>query len=221
MNYECGDSLKNAISEQLARFFIRTSSEGDLRAAAVAITIVDAGIGADIPGIDDPQSWSNEAALLLTRRSEKLRNHPGQWAFPGGRVEPGETINQAALREMHEEVGLDLSETAILGCLDDFVTRSGFVMTPVVVWAGACSQIDFNPDEVASVHRIPLAEFMREDAPKLDVVDSSEHPVLRMPVGLEAIATPTAALIYQFREVCLKGLDTRVAHFEQPQFAWK
>ena len=66
-----------------------------------------------------------------------------------------------------------------------------------------------------------MTEFMREDAPKLDAVDSSEHPVLRMPVGLEAIATPTAALIYQFREVCLKGLDTRVAHFEQPQFAWK
>jgi len=122
---------------------------------------------------------------------------------------------------MHEEVGLDLPEGAVLGYLDDFVTRSGFVMTPVVVWAGSCAQMDFNPDEVASVHRIPLTEFMREDAPKLDVVDSSEHPVLRMPVGLEAIATPTAALIYQFREVCLKGLDTRVAHFEQPQFAWK
>jgi hypothetical protein len=122
---------------------------------------------------------------------------------------------------MHEEVGLDLPETAVLGYLDDFVTRSGFVMTPVVVWAGSCAQMDFNPDEVASVHRIPLTEFMREDAPKLDAVDSSEHPVLRMPVGLEAIATPTAALIYQFREVCLKGLDTRVAHFEQPQFAWK
>ena len=205
MIYECGDELKNAIAEQLARFVIRKSTQADLRSAAVAITIVDVGMGADIPGIDVPHSWSNEAALLLTRRSEKLRNHPGQWAFPGGRVEAGETINQAALREMHEEVGLDLPETAVLGYLDDFVTRSGFVMTPVVVWAGSCAQMDFNPDEVASVHRIPLAEFMREDAPKLDVVDSSEHPVLRMPVGLEAIATPTAALIYQFREVCLRA----------------
>ena len=196
MSYECNDELQNAISKQLARFAIQTTSQADLSSAAVAITIVDVGMGADIPGIDVPNSWSNEAALLLTRRSEKLRNHPGQWAFPGGRVEPGESIVEAALREMHEEVGLDLPAAAVLGCLDDFVTRSGFVMTPVVVWAGSCAQIDFNPDEVASVHRIPLAEFMREDAPKLDVVDSSEHPVLRMPVGLEAIATPTAALIY-------------------------
>ena len=145
-----------------------------------------------------PHSWSNEAALLLTRRSEKLRNHPGQWAFPGGRVEAGETINQAALREMHEEVGLDLPESAVLGYLDDFVTRSGFVMTPVVVWAGSCAQMDFNPDEVASVHRIPLAEFMREDAPKLDVVDSSEHPCCACPWVWRRLQRPQPRLFISF-----------------------
>ena len=81
MIYECGDELKNAIGEQLGRFAIRTSSQANLRSAAVAITIVDVGMGADIPGIDVPHSWSNEAALLLTRRSEKLRNHRGNGHF--------------------------------------------------------------------------------------------------------------------------------------------
>ena len=78
-----------------------------------------------------------------------------------------------------------------------------------------------NPGEVASVHRIPLSEFLRQDAPLLEAMTGSEHPVLRMPVGSDFIAAPTAALIYQFREVCLLGRHTRVAHFEQPQFAWR
>jgi 8-oxo-dGTP pyrophosphatase MutT (NUDIX family) len=221
MSFQCDDELRHSITDQLLRFSKQTSTQPNLRSAAVALTIIDEGMGAEIAGIDAPDTWSNEAALLLTRRSEKLRNHPGQWAFPGGRVEPGESIVEAALREMHEEVGLDLPESAVLGRLDDFVTRSGFVMAPVVVWAGSWGNLNFNLDEVASVHRIPLREFMRDDAPRLDQVTSSEYPVLRMPVGSEAIATPTAALIYQFREVCLQGRSTRVAHYEQPEFAWK
>jgi 8-oxo-dGTP pyrophosphatase MutT (NUDIX family) len=221
MRIECNDSFKQSIQTALHAFTTHKSADEGLRAAAVALAVLDVGMGADIPGIEAPLRWSNEAALLLTRRSSTLRNHPGQWAFPGGRVEEGETIIEAALREMHEEVGLELPHSAVLGCLDDFVTRSGFVMTPVVVWAGARDRIDFDPSEVASIHRIPLSEFLREDAPRLDQVATSEHPILRMPVGWEAIATPTAAIIYQFQQVCIKGRNTRVGHFEQPQFAWK
>ena len=77
-----------------------------------------------------------------------------------------------------------------------------------------------NPAEAASAHCIPLAEFLRTDAPLLEPVDTSPHPVLRMPVGDDWIAAPTAAIIYQFREVCLLGNATRVAHYEQPTFAW-
>jgi hypothetical protein len=109
----------------------------------------------------------------------------------------------------------------VLGRLDDFATRSGFVITPVVVWAGAHPPLSLNRAEVQSVHRIPLAEFLRADAPWLDDLPGSEHPVLRMPVGDSWIAAPTAALIYQLRELCLLGRATRVAHFEQPLFAWK
>ncbi len=122
---------------------------------------------------------------------------------------------------MSEEVGLQLDESAVLGRLDDFSTRSGFVMTPVVVWAGPARSIAANPDEVASIHRIPLSEFMRSDAPLLETVPDSPQPVLRMPVGDRWIAAPTGAILYQFREVCMAGRHIRVSHFEQPGFAWK
>lgn len=217
----CDETLKDRISANLRAFDVRTASGSDLRRAAVAITVTDEGLGADLPGIDDPDQWSANAALLLTRRSAKLRNHPGQWAFPGGRLDAGETLIEAALREMREEVFVDVPEAAVLGVLDDFVTRSGFAMTPVIVWGGANLQARPNPDEVASIHRIPLQEFLRDDAPILEEAETSEHPVLRMPVGTDWIAAPTAALIYQFREVCLAGRHTRVAHYEQPEFAWR
>ena len=108
-----------------------------------------------------------------------------------------------------------------MGRLDTFVTRSGYAITPVVVWAGAARSLRPNPAEVASIHRIPVAEFLRADAPILEALEGSAHPVLKMPVGDNWIAAPTAALIYQFREVCVLGRAPRVAHFEQPRFAWK
>jgi len=209
---------------------IRTNLDGfapniakidDAHHAAVAITVTDVAYGAGLPGLPTFDRWQSTAALMLTRRSAKLRNHPGQWAFPGGRLDPGETPVQTALREMREEVYVGLDADRVLGRLDDFVTRSGFVMTPIVVWGGPGIRATANPEEVQSIHRIPLQEFLREDAPILETVASSEHPVLRMPVGEDYIAAPTAALIYQFREVCLLGRATRVAHFEQPEFAWR
>jgi 8-oxo-dGTP pyrophosphatase MutT (NUDIX family) len=218
---QCDDELKDTIRDHLASFPVRAAQVDDAHHAAVAITVTDTGHGADLPGLPRHQDWNTTAALLLTRRSAHLRNHPGQWAFPGGRLDTGETPIATALREMHEEVALDIEEGQVLGRLDDFVTRSGFVMTPIVVWAGPGAKTSPNPGEVASVHRIPLSEFLRQDAPLLEAMTGSEHPVLRMPVGSDFIAAPTAALIYQFREVCLLGRHTRVAHFEQPQFAWR
>ena len=220
-SFVCNDDLRAVIAQRLEQFPVRRTESSDLRAAAVAVLITDVGPGADVSGIQDQRSWSDQAALLLTRRAATLRHHPGQWAFPGGRVEAGESLVEAALREMHEEVGVAVSATSVLGCLDDFVTRSGFAMTPVVVWGGSGLTTRSDLAEVASVHRIPLSEFCRNDAPRLSYTDSSDHPVLRMPVGNDAIAAPTAALIYQFREVCLMDRVTRVAHFEQPEFAWR
>jgi 8-oxo-dGTP pyrophosphatase MutT (NUDIX family) len=215
------DPLRQRIARHLQAFELRAADAGGLRAAAVAVAIADEGTGADFPGVRQPTGWSTEAALLLTKRAGELRNHAGQWALPGGRIDAGETPEQAALRELHEEVGLQLGEDSLLGRLDDFVTRSGYVITPVLVWAGAARDLVPNPQEVRSIHRIPVDEFLRVDAPMLEQRTDSEHPVLRMPVGHSWIAAPTAAVLYQFRELCLCGRPTRVAHFEQPHFAWK
>ena len=118
-------------------------------------------------------------------------------------------------------VVVELSDSHLVGALDDFVTRSGFIMSPFVFWADKRLQPVPAPSEVASIHRIPLSEFCRDDAPRLSRVSTSVNPVLRMPVGSDSIAAPTAAIIYQLKEVCLFGRPTRVAHFEQPEFAWR
>jgi 8-oxo-dGTP pyrophosphatase MutT (NUDIX family) len=216
------DALRQQVTGRLAaRPLHHPASDGPLRTAAVALAITDEGHGAGLRGLPRHTAWSGRAALILTRRAASLRNHAGQWALPGGRLDAGETPEQTALRELAEEVGLVLDVSAVLGRLDTFVTRSGYAITPVVVWAGPARELAPNPDEVASIHRIPVAEFLREDAPILEPLAGSVHPVLKMPVGHNWIAAPTAALLFQFREVCVLGRDTRVSHYEQPRFAWK
>ena len=214
-------ALHASIQQALQGFAVQRMATTEQPRAAVALVLTDQALGPDLPAMPPPGSWSNEAALLLTRRALHLRNHAGQWALPGGRIEPGESPTEAALREVQEEIGLPLPTTQVLGCLDDYATRSGFVITPVVVWAGPVRQLQPNPDEVASIHRIALAELLRSDAPLLDANAHSPHPVLRMPLGDSWVAAPTAAFLYQFRELCLLGRATRVAHFDQPTFAWR
>ncbi|MFH0781152.1 MAG: hypothetical protein V2B20_04240 [Pseudomonadota bacterium] len=78
-----------------------------------------------------------------------------------------------------------------------------------------------NDHEVSSLHRIPCAELLRRDAPLLDESANRDRPVLFMPVGNTWIAAPTAAMLFQFREVALLGREVRVGHYEQPSFAWR
>ncbi len=220
-SYICSEYLRDEVKANLGKFTAIEAEDRQLRRASVALVIADVGLGADIQGIANPTEWSSDAAIFLTRRSANLRSHPGQWALPGGKVEAGETNVECALRELEEEVGVVISPENVLGSLDDFVTRSGFSMRPIVIWGGKGLETRINPDEVASLHRIPVSEFLRPDAPRLTKVNTSEFPILRMPVGNDVIAAPTAAIIYQFREVCVLGRPTRVAHYEQPRFAWE
>lgn len=216
----CDGQLRSQIAARLTEFETH-GSELKGRRSAVALVITDAGLGADVPGLDSQLDWSSAAALIMTRRASGLRSHAGQWACPGGRMDAGETPEETALREMREEINLALDARDVIGRLDDFATRSGYSITPVVIWAGSRGALVPNPHEVASIHRIPLTELLREDAPLLTQIPESEHPVLRMPIGESWIAAPSAALLYQFREVCLLGRHTRVEHFEQPYFAWR
>lgn len=211
--------LRASVRHRLAEFAAQRAPHGPHRAAAVAIALAEEGTGAFVPGVPQPQAWSHAPALILTRRAATLSNHPGQWALPGGRIDEGEAPEAAALRELEEEVGLRVERMEVLGLLDDYLTRSGFVITPVVVWAGAAATLVPNAAEVASIHRIPLREFMRADAPMLEPSDEPGRQILRMPVGRSWIAAPTAAVLYQFREVCIAGRATRVAGFDQPLFA--
>lgn len=217
-NFLCNAECRNLIADNLAGFEKSTLNPENLRRAAVALTIVDyRGEGGLYCLGDVPHS---SAALILTRRARGLKNHAGQWALPGGSIDPGENPVQAAFRELAEEVSLTLPAHRLLGCLDDFVTRSGFHITPVVIWGGVVEQLTKNDQEVASVHRIPCRELFRRDAPLFQRTEERARPILFMPIGDTFIATPTAAILYQFREVALSGQATRVAHFEQPFFAW-
>ncbi len=219
--YRFDESLRLCVQRNLERFEARELEPRGRVRAAVAFTLTDCTEPAGIANIAHSPARCGQAAFILTTRASKLKTHAGQRAFPGGRVDPGETPAAAALRELAEEVALDLGADRILGRLDDYPTRSGYVITPYVVWGEPGARLEPNPGEVERVHRVPLAELLRDDAPLLETIDGSEHPVLRMPLGDSWFAAPSAAIAYQFREVGLLGKPTRVAHFEQPKFAWK
>lgn len=203
-------TTRRNIAERCAAFARLPAGEPApaLKRAAVAVALTEA---------DDASSGT---ALLLTLRAAGLRAHSNQWALPGGRCDEGEAPAEAALRELHEELGLGLGADDVLGLLDDYPTRSGYLITPVVVWAGAGAALSPNPEEVASVHRIALEDIEHPDAFSFTTIPESTRRVIRFHHADDFIHAPTAALIYQFREV-LAGRDTRVAELEQPVFAWK
>jgi len=160
---------------------------------------------------------SSGAHLLVIKRAPRGLNS-GQWALPGGRVEPGESAPQAALRELHEEVGLALTEDCVVGRLDDYVTDSGFVITPIVAVAADSPKLRRNPAEVHSVHRIPLTRLTESDLPRWAVCPDGA-PLLQMPLRRNMVVhAPTGAILLQFREVALFGRKIRVADLRQPEF---
>lgn len=209
MTFHYGHSLRARIEANLQAFPHETLDDRDLRRAAVCVVIV--------------RHDSNEAAIVLTLRPEHLNRHGGQYALPGGRVDEGESPEQTALRELHEELNLLLSPVHILGRLDDYPTRSGFSISPFVMWADDPAVITPAPDEVAEVHRITMTELDDPGIPILTPAPDGGRPVLSafLPTLGHEVYAPTAAILYQFREVAGRGNHTRVAAFDQPGFAWR
>jgi 8-oxo-dGTP pyrophosphatase MutT (NUDIX family) len=193
-----------ALVAHLAGFQRVALSRPGLRAASVAVCVLIKG---------------DEPCLLITRRAEGLRNHAGQWALPGGSRDPGESVEEAALRELREETGVVASPDAVLGILDDYVTRSGFLITPVVVWGGPAGTMTRQAAEVARMYVIPLADF--DHPPRLLTIPESTAPVIQLRLLGGYVHAPTAAIIYQFCQLARHGQTIRVAHYEQPVFAWR
>ena len=204
MLYDVRVNDRAALAARVAGFERVPISRTGLRAASVAVCVL---LREDVP------------CLLITRRAAGLRNHSGQWALPGGSREPGESVPDAARRELREETGVELGAGEVLGVLDDYATRSGFLITPVVVWGGAVGALTRQAAEVARIHVIPLADFDRP--PELLRIPESPALVLRLALLDGYVYAPTAAIIHQFCQLALHGLTTRVAHFEQPVFAWR
>jgi mutator protein MutT len=207
ISYRLDEALRERVVMNLVRFERHQSVAEGLAPAAVALVLV----------ADD----TGEACFVITRRARDLRQHAGQWALPGGRLEPDETPVQAAVRELREEVGLELPEAATLGLLDDYATRSGFAITPVVVWGGPDCALAPDEREVAEIYRVPLKELDKPSVPRLRSTPDSDHPLISIPLLGTYIHAPTAAILYQLREVAMWGRSTRVAHYEQPRFAWQ
>jgi 8-oxo-dGTP pyrophosphatase MutT (NUDIX family) len=243
---ELTDGLRTSVADRLsAHDRIELPLDGR-RHAAVAIVVVDSTAGSDRtdphpfddadmrvipgyePGVDDSLHGrmvdvSGGASFVLCRRSSRLNKHAGQWALPGGRLDAGESPVDAALRETHEEVGVLFDESHVLGLLDDYATRSGYVMTPVVVWGGADVTLAPSPDEVLAAYRVGLHQLARPDSPRFVDIPESDRPVVQVPLGGDLIHAPTGAVLVQFRWLCIDGrpsIDSRVADFEQPVFAW-
>ncbi|MGH3982843.1 MAG: NUDIX hydrolase [Pseudonocardiaceae bacterium] len=194
-------SLREEIRDLLRRFPRRGIRRWGTRRVAVAITVV---------------TDRNGPGVLFTRRTAALRLHPGQYALPGGRTESGESVPNAARRELAEQLGMRLPVKSVLGLLDDYEARSGFVITPVVVWAGE------DPREAPQDDRACTVPFTDLDVePVFVAIPGSDRPVIRLPLHGEWLHAPTAAMLYQFREVVIYRRRTRVAHLDEPTFAWR
>ena len=233
------DALREQVRARLAGHDRRTVTDPTKRHAAVAVVLVDSEVGEDRVDPAPVDDWldgqplpeadldgrmvdvSGGAAFLLCRRTSRLRSHAAQWALPGGRLDPGETAVDAALRELDEEVGVGLSDSSVLGLLDDYPTRSGYVITPVVIWGGGRLDLRPAPDEVVAVYRVGLHQLQRDDSPRFITIPESPRPVVQIPLGNDLIHAPTGAVLLQLRWLCLESRHDPVDELEQPVFAWK
>ncbi len=155
-------------------------------------------------------------SFCLIKRARRGRN-AGQWALPGGKVEPGESPQDAALREASEEVGLPAG-SRVLGRLDDMATTSGFVIAPFVVAAPDGWRPRAADAEVHACFEFAVPDLLGDDVVRWATVDDGP-PLLQMHVAPGTrIHAPTGGILWQFRQTALLGQEVSLAGLRQPEF---
>jgi 8-oxo-dGTP pyrophosphatase MutT (NUDIX family) len=173
----------------------RAAPADTLRESAVLVALVDGPHGAEV---------------LLTRRSQTLTSHRGEISFPGGRVDPGETFEAAALREAHEEVALDPAVAQVRGRLDPISTMvSRSYIVPVVATLELQPSLHPAIGEVDRIMWVPLAELTRSDTFREEVwqIDGDTRPIFYFELDDETIWGATARVLHQLLRVAL-GIDS-------------
>ena len=194
-------ALRARIVANLAAFERIALDRPDLRRAAVAILV---------------SPVEGEPHYALTRRALTMRRGAGNYALPGGNCDPGEDLIDTAIREIFEELGIVVDRKGFLGFLDDFITLGGHVVTPVILWTADPVELKPDPVEVHEAWLNPLTELDHPESPMVEDDPEGGEPIRRMYARGQWINPPTAAFLYQFREVCLHGRSTRVATIGQP-----
>lgn len=195
--------LRARMAANMAGFERREIDPQGLRAAAVAILV---------------SPHRKRRTFVLTRRALTMRRNAGNFALPGGNFEPGEDAVAAAVRETAEELGVRIGREAAMGLLDDFQTLGGHRVTPVVFWCEDELAIHPDPVEVHKVWRIPLTELDHPRSPRRLPREGGGPPILQMRLAGKWVNAPTAAWLYQFREVALHGRATRLDGVGQPEW---
>jgi 8-oxo-dGTP pyrophosphatase MutT (NUDIX family) len=217
------EATREHIRANLARYGRQVTTAEGPRPAAVSVVLA--------PPVLEPAPGAAGTTFLLTRRTPRLNSHAGQYALPGGRLDLGEDALTAARRELHEELGIEAGPEQVLGVLDDLPTRSGYLVTPFVVWLGMAADLRPSPDEIAEVHHIPLGDLFagpgvggsrgaNRDLSADDLSGPSVFSLFIPTLGHDLFA-PTAAIIDHFREVALMGRPTPAVRFGEPMFARK
>ena len=198
-----------SVRQSLAEFAASDAADTSLRQAAVGIVLGE-----------DP--IDGKVRFLLTERPSTLVVHPGQYALPGGTLDPGESHLDALIREVSEEVGLTLEPGDVLGRLDDYQTRSGYAIRPYVAWTDTLDQTEADPEEVACLLRIPVTALTGPAVPTLVQFPGQSQPILQLPLGgNRVIHAPTGALLYQFARWVFDRRRIDMTAFGEPEFAWR